>query len=104
MLITWSKDNDFKMGVSRGEYISSFGANRSSVTGDIMYLICHMNSQDLVNTGSCYFMGGRLAARHFSDKTGDHKHYDSADLMFLVCHVTSSDHMFKSLCDWVEAH
>ena len=51
----------------------------STVSENIMILVCHVISQDHVIKESCYFMSG--------PKFGGHKHCGSENIMILICHV-----------------
>ena len=50
-----------------GHHLCYFGAHRSSASGDITYVICHVTSQDHVMPMEL------LAVYHHLDKFGDHR-------------------------------
>ena len=71
----------------------------SSSNGDIMYLICHIISQDHLIDGWEFF-----TKWPHPDKIGDYGHNDGGDMMFLIRHMISRNDMFKRLCRlWMEA-
>ena len=69
----------------------------SSSNGDIMYLICHIISQDHLIDGWEFF-----AKWPHPDKIGDYRHNDGGDMMFLIRHMFLIPHVTICLKDYVD--
>ena len=71
----------------------------SSATGEMMYLICQVNSQDHVMEG-CDFMG-ESSSLYVSILPGLVAIGSVVVEMFLIFNVIVQDHMIKGSCDFI---
>ena len=63
---------------------AKYGDNRHYCSGDIMYEICHVISEDHVINGSCDFLWWEsFIERHHPTKFGGHRHCGSGDINIL---------------------
>ena len=73
--------------------LAMFDAHRSSASGNITYLICHMTSQDHVIERSCEVTDGSTPLYvTIQLKLDGNRHCGSGD-MFFVFQVISEDHV-----------
>ena len=61
----------------------------------MMFLVCHMISQDHVIEESCNFTGESCEVSHHSAMFCGHTHCGSGNIMVLVYHVISQDRVIK---------
>ena len=82
---------------------AKFDGHRYCGRGDMMYLVCHVISQD--HETKCWSNYGWEPPKtsHHPAKFSVQKQCGSGDMMVLVCHVISQYHKIKShVALWVE--
>ena len=88
-LATWSKGLvTLRVGTCHGKSPPSyFHVCKSSASRNIMYLICHVSSQDLLFKCSCEFVGAVLS--------------QIAGITYFICPMTLQEHMIKGSYDFM---
>ena len=82
-------------------YPAKFGGDKHRGSGDIMVLICHVISQDLLTEGASNIPRSPFKVSHHPAKFGGHRRCSIGDVMVLVCHVIWQDHMIKRSYDFM---
>ena len=71
---------------------AKFVGHKPCGSRNIMFLICHLISQDHVTQEPFDFIA------HHPIKLAGHRHCGSVDIMILAYHVISQDHLIKGSC------
>ena len=77
-------------------HLAMFGGQWYNVSGDVKYLMCHVNSQNHVIEG--LYEWDIFMVYH--PKFSGHRYCSSGDIMFLVCHLIKQDHIIKRSVDY----
>ena len=81
---------------------AKFRGHRHCGSGDIIFLICHVISQDQIVKGSCDFKKQEpVKVGCHPDKFDSHRYSDNGDIMVLVCHVILQDYVIKGSYDFM---
>lgn len=85
--------------VIENNHLTRFGGHEHCGSGDVMFLIFHMISQDHVPQEPWDFLGRSPKVSHHHASIEGHRHCGSGDVMALVFQMISEDNVFKGSCN-----